>query len=223
MMASTMPAAPEIPGLAGLLGAEAALATPSGGAALLLALATCLAPGRRGVAIQRGQCRDIGGSPLRLIAMAGGEPREIGLADRCRIDEAEVALVDAALGLFVVDADLSAPGLLDLPRFAWACRAAGRPVVAHLGHSRAWVASLDAGAGLVVLDLALALGGTGGVVAGDAALVALAARERDRLPALYAAGEESAAGQVQRWLAAGGAPEPLPAAPAPDLGGAATW
>jgi seryl-tRNA(Sec) selenium transferase len=223
MTAATMPRKPEIPGLASLLGAEAALATPSGGAALLLALTACLGPERRGVMIQRGHCRDVGGSPLRLIAMAGGWPVEIGLADRCRSEEAEAAIAGAAAGLFLVRAGRGLAGLLDLPRFAWVCRAAGRPLVVHLGRSPAWTAALDAGADLVVLDLALALAGTGGIVAGDGQRIAAAVREREALPALFDAAEDAVAAQLQRWQAAGGTLQTLRAEPQPGARGLATW
>lgn len=216
-----MPATSEPPELAALLGAEAALAAPSGGAALVLALMACLGESGRAVVIQRGHVVDLGGSPLRLIEMADALPLEVGLADGCRPEEVEAPLGDAAAGLFVVG--VPSPGLVDLPRFAWACRGRGRTCIAHLGRSPAWTAAMDAGADLVVLDLALLLGGTGGVVAGDAARIAAARRERQRLPALFAGDGAIMAAQLERWRAAGGLPETLRAEPQPSVEGLAAW
>jgi seryl-tRNA(Sec) selenium transferase len=170
--------------LAKLLLTEDALVVANGGAGLIAALAACGSP----VLIQRGHVVDIGGSPLRLIEMAGGRPVEVGLVDRCDAAEIEAA-GEAKTGLFVVEA--AGPGLVDLPNFLWACHRKGWPGVAYLGPSRAWISPLDAGADLVVVDLGRSVGVAGGVVAGRAELVGRARRAVEALPLLLAASADT--------------------------------
>lgn len=165
--------------LAKALWAEDALVVANGGAGIVAALAAC----GGAVLIQRGHLVDIGGSPLRLVAMAGCRAVEVGLVDRC--DPGEVERAEADAGLFVAEA--ARPGLVDLPAFLWACHRRTRPVVAYLGTSPSWVAPLDAGADLVIVDLARAAGGSGAVIAGRGGLVAGARAEVERLPLLLAA------------------------------------
>lgn len=165
--------------LAKALWAEDALVVANGGAGVVAALAAC----GGAIVIQRGHLVDIGGSPLRLIAMAGCRAVEIGLVDRC--DPGEVERAEADVGLFVVEA--GRPGLVELPAFLWACHQRTRPVVVYLGTSQSWIAPLDAGADLVIVDLARAVGGSGAVIAGRGELVVRARAEVGRLPALLAA------------------------------------
>jgi seryl-tRNA(Sec) selenium transferase len=171
--------------LAKLLLTEDALVVANGGAGLIAALAACGSP----VLIQRGHVVDIGGSPLRLIEMAGCRAVEAGLVDRC--DAAEIETIAAAAGLFVVEA--ARPGLVDLPGFLWACHQAGRPGIAYLGTSRDWIPPLDAGADLVVIDLGRSVEAQGGIVAGRAELVDRARRVVEGLPLLLAAPTGTAA------------------------------
>lgn len=166
--------------LARALAAEAALLVGSGGAGLVAGL-HAVAPGGV-VVVQRGQVVDIGGSPLRLAAMAGCVVREIGLADRCAEGELAEGLAGAAAGLVVVAA--GPPGLLDLPRFLWGCHERGLSVLVHTREPPPWIPRLDAGADLLSVDLAPLLGEPGGLLAGRAELVARARTERDALPAL---------------------------------------
>ena len=170
--------------------AEDALIVANGGAGVIAALAAC----GPSIAIQRGHLVDIGGSPLRLIAMAGARAVEVGLVDRC--DRAEVETAEATGGLFVVEA--ARPGLVDLPNFLWACHRLERPVVAYLGGSRAWIPQLDAGADLVVIDLARSAGVAGAVVAGRSEPMRRARTAVTALPGLLAApGEIAAAAEAQ--------------------------
>ena len=162
--------------------AEDALVVANGGAGVIAALAAC----GPAVAIQRGHLVDIGGSPLRLIAMAGARAVEVGLVDRC--DRAEVETAEATGGLFVVEA--AREGLADLPNFLWACHRLERPVVAYLGTSRAWIPPLDAGADLVVIDLARSGSGSGAIVAGRAEPMRRVRDAVAALPVLLAATAE---------------------------------
>lgn len=171
--------------IADALEAEAACVWHDWAGALLAAVAGCVAgadptavralPDARGrpnrVVVQRGDVVDIGGgSILQLLRLAGAEPVEVGAVDRCGPDELRAALAGATAGLFVWRAAAPA-GLVDLPGFAWACRAAGSAcVVALRGPAVTVAAALDAGARLVVADAAEALGGGPplGLVAGAA-------------------------------------------------------
>lgn len=146
--------------LAALLTTEDALVVANGGAGVVAALAAC----GPAVAIQRGHVVDIGGSPLRLIEMAGARAVELGLVDKCEV--ADIGKAEASCGLFVVEA--AGAGLVELPGFLWACHRLDRPVVAYLGTSRAWIPPFDAGADLVVIDLARSGTGSGAIVAGRA-------------------------------------------------------
>ncbi len=166
--------------LARALAADAALLLASGGAGLVAGLRALASGGT--VVLQRGQAVDVGGSPLRLAALAGCAVREIGLADRCAAGELAEALLGTAAGLFVV-AD-GPPGLLDLPHFLWGCHERGRPVLVHTREPPPWIRRIDAGADLLSVDLAPLLGEPGGLLAGRAELVARARAERDALPAL---------------------------------------
>jgi seryl-tRNA(Sec) selenium transferase len=163
--------------------AEAALLTANGGAALLLAVAAAAPCGER-LLLQRGHVVDLGGSPLDIVRLAGAVPVEIGFADWCSQMALEAALSGARAGLFV--GGIAVNGLLDLPRFGWACHQAGVPVIVHLNRGRDWKARLDAGADLVVVDLARSLGIDGGLVLGRADLVATARRRRDGVASLLA-------------------------------------
>lgn len=168
--------------LARLLLTEDALPVANGGAGLIAATAAC----GQGVVIQRGHVVDIGGSPLRLIALAGCRAVEVGLVDRC--DAVEVEEAAAEVGLFVAEA--ARPGLVDLPSFLWACRRAGRPAIVYLGTQTAWIPALDAGADLVVVDLGRSVGTPGAVVAGRAGLVGRVRAFVESLSVLLAAPPE---------------------------------
>jgi seryl-tRNA(Sec) selenium transferase len=175
-----MPSAEAEATLACALAVDAALLVGSGGAGLIAGL-RAVAPGGT-VVLQRGHAVDVGGSPLRLAALAGCMLREVGLADRCGAQELAEGLAGAAAGLFVV-AD-GPPGLLDLPRFLWGCHEKGLPVLVHSREPPPWIQRIDAGADLLSVDLATLLGEPGGLLAGRADLVARARAERDALPAL---------------------------------------
>lgn len=181
--------------LAGLLLTEDALVVANGGAGLIAAMSAC---GPR-IIIQRGHVADIGGSPLRLIAMAGCRAVEVGLVDLC--DAVEVGNAEADAGLFAAEA--ARPGLVDLPHFLWACHRASRPAIVYLGSQTEWVGVLDAGADLVVVDLGRSVGIAGAVVAGRAELVARARAAVESLPVMLAAPPETlaaAAAQLEASL-----------------------
>lgn len=163
---------------------EDALVLANGGAGAIAALAAC----GPAVLIQRGHVVDIGGSPLQLIAMASARAVEVGLADKC--DAAEVENADATGGLFIGEG--ARPGLLDLPRFLWACHTRDRPAVVYLG-GHGWIAALDAGADLIVIDLQRHRQAPGAVVAGRAGAMRRVREAVAALPVLLAATDEIAA------------------------------
>lgn len=168
--------------LAAALEAEAACVWHDWAGALLAA-AACLAGGSADrIALQRGHVVDIsGGSIPRLLRLAGAVPVEVGAVDRCQPEELRAALLEpgTAAGLFVLGQATPA-GLLDLPRFAWACREAGRTALVAIRGAASPAAALDAGADLVVADASDALGGPPlGLVAGRASLVSACLNERD--------------------------------------------
>lgn len=178
-------------GVARGLAAEDALLLASGGAGLIAGLRAVAGGGA--VVVQRGHAVDVGGSPLRLAAMAGCAVVEVGLADRCGAAELAAALDGAAAGLLVDTPAAARDGLLDLKRFLWACHAARRPVLVHSRRPPPWIFLLDAGADLVSVDLGPSLGRPGGLLVGRAELVARARAELEALPALLAPGPELAA------------------------------
>jgi seryl-tRNA(Sec) selenium transferase len=163
--------------------AEAALLTANGGAALLVAVAATVPCGER-LVVQRGHVVDLGGSPVDIARLAAVVPVEIGFADACSAMALGAALGTAKAGLLV--GGIAGDELLDLPRFGWACHRAGVPVIVHLNRGRDWTARLDAGADLVVVDLARSLGIDGGLLLGRADLVATARRRRDGVASLLA-------------------------------------
>ncbi|MFO1066993.1 MAG: hypothetical protein U1E14_00530 [Geminicoccaceae bacterium] len=163
--------------------AEAALLAANGGAALLLAVAAAVPCGER-LVLQRGHVVDLGGSPLDIVRLAGAVPVEVGFADACGEKALGAAMAGARAGLFV--GGVAADGLLDLPRFAWACHQAGVPAIVHLNSGRDWTARLDAGADLVVVDLMRSAGVDGGLVLGRADLVAMARERLAAVPSLLA-------------------------------------
>jgi seryl-tRNA(Sec) selenium transferase len=170
--------------IAARLGAEDAVIVATAGLALVAALA-CLA--QRGTAVmQRGHVVDLGPSPLELARMAGTSVHEVGVVDACDPDELAQALEHSDAGLFVADPEASAPGLIELPSFVWACHAALRPVLIHHRGRLPWDWLWDSGADLVSLDLRLTLGGPGGLIAGTRPCVERARRQVLRSSALFA-------------------------------------
>lgn len=128
---------------------------------------------RRPIVLQRGHATVIDGVPLlQLLRLAGGAPVEVGTARTCAADElAAVLTAGAAAGLFV--AAEASEGLVDLPRFLWACRQARVPSIVLCGPALGPLAALDAGADLALVDPALVYDGpSAGLIAGGRGLVA---------------------------------------------------
>jgi len=173
--------------LADRLGAEDALVTANLAGAVLLAAGatrTVAAPERRTLVLQLGHLVSFCAPLDLLLRMAGCAPRLVGTVDRCV--EAEVApalrAADVAAALFVVR-ERPEPGLIDLPRWLWACHAAARPVIVVDALGRDPEARLDAGADLLALD-GRALGlPAAGILAGKAELIAAAAAALDAIGA----------------------------------------
>jgi hypothetical protein len=113
--------------LAEALEAEAACVWHDWAGALLVVAAACVAGSSSNrIVLQRGHAVDIGGGSIPgLLRLPGAEPVEAGAVDLCRLEELRGALAapGTSAGLFVLGPSLPA-GLVDLPRFAWACREA---------------------------------------------------------------------------------------------------
>lgn len=173
--------------LADRLGAEDALVTANLAGAILLAAAatrTVSAPERRTLVLQLGHLVSLGAPLDLLLRMAGCAPRLIGTVDRSTEAELAPALraADVAAALFVVRERAEA-GLIDLPRWLWACHAAARPVIVVDALVRDPEARLDGGADLLVLD-GRALGlPAAGILAGKAELITAAAAALDAIGA----------------------------------------
>lgn len=195
--------------LARLLAAPAAFpcSTPAG--ALLVAVAAAItgadlaaalrlpdAGGReRRIVVQRGHVVEFGGlSVAQILRIAGALPVEAGTVGRCRGPELAALLAEgAAGGLFIEGAPR--PGLLGMAEFVWACRCAGVPSV--VVPANAPLAALDAGADLVVVDVAQAYGGQElGLIVGRADALAACAIQQSGLGALFRASDESLAAVV---------------------------
>ena len=144
--------------VARLLTAEAALVCrPFAGAVALAAGAA----GQGRVAVPRGHLVRIGGvSILELIRVAGATPVEVGDVEGCAAEELAAAGATAIL----VAARSSAA---EIAEALWACRRAGTASVVVASAALPPLALLDAGADLVVADIAEHYGGPPtGVIAG---------------------------------------------------------
>jgi seryl-tRNA(Sec) selenium transferase len=152
----------------------AALAHGLAGATILAALAC--RPDGRGIVLLKAHCIDLGGPLSHLLALAGAVPVEIGSADRACLADLEAGLAgDAAAALFVADERLARQPLPPLPVFREAARSRGLPTIVVAPAGGNCEGLLDAGADLLVVDAAAALGGPLlGIVAGDPVLVAAA-------------------------------------------------
>jgi D-glucosaminate-6-phosphate ammonia-lyase len=211
-------AADPLSDLARLLTAEAArvCATPAG--ALVVAVAACIAgtelaavqrlpdtAGRpRRIVLQRGHAIELGGVPLlQLLRLAGAEPVEVGTVRRCAPDELDAALADGAVaGLCVAGTE---PGLVDTARCVWACRTARLPSLVVADAAAGPLAALDAGADLVVIDVAALYGGPeAGVIAGRAGLVAACTLQERGLGALFRPAPATVAATIAAVSAAAG-------------------
>lgn len=149
--------------VARLLSAEAAMACRP--FAATLALAGSLTPR---VAVPRGHLVRIGGvAVLELLRLGGAAAVEVGEADGFAADE----LAGAAPAALLV-AERATPA--ELAGALWACRGAGAVAIVVAASP---LAALDAGAELVLVDIARHCGGPPtGVIAGRADLVTACAR-----------------------------------------------
>ena len=211
--------------LARLLTAEGACACSSQAGALLVAVAASIAGqdlaavlqlpdagGRvRRVVVQRSQAIAIGGVALpQLVRLAGAVLVEVGDADGCHQDELAATLAGGAAAGLHIERDGSADARgVGMARFVWECRKAGVPSVVALVGSTGPLAALDAGADLVVLDIARAYGGLpAGVIAGRADLIAACALQTRGLGALFATSSDVLAATIATIRAASGGPPP---------------
>lgn len=195
--------------LARLLVAPAAFpcSTPAG--ALLVAVAATItgpdlaaalrlpnAGGReRRIVVQCGQMVEFGGlSVAQILRITGALPVEAGTVGCCRGPELAALLAEgAAGGLFIEGAP--GPELVGMAEFVWACRCAGVPSV--VVPANAPLAALDAGADLVVVDVAQAYGGQElGLIVGRAEAQAACAIQQPGLGALFRASDEALAAAV---------------------------
>ena len=201
--------------LARLLAAPAALpcSTPAG--ALLVAVAATItgcdlaaalrlpdAGGReRRIVVQRGQMVEFGGlSVAQILRIGGALPVEAGTVERCREREVSALLAEGAAGGLFIE---GAPGseLLGMAELVWACRRAG--VLSVVVPATTPLAALDAGADLVVVDVARAYGGPEiGLIVGRADALAACAVQQSGLGALFRASDESLAAAVAAVRAA---------------------
>lgn len=206
--------------LAHLLAAEGVCACSSQAGALLVAVAASMAGGdltavlrlpdggehERRVVVQRAHMVEIGGVLLaQLLRLAGVVPVEVGAVDGCRQDELAAALADgAAAGVHVErDGPADAHGV-GIAGFVWACREAGVQSIVVLVGSTGPLAALDAGADLVVLDVAHAFGGPAcGLIAGRADRIAACALQGRGLGALFGTSADVLAAVVAAIRAAG--------------------
>ena len=165
----------------------------------------------RRVVVQRSQVVAIGGVALpQLVRIAGAVLVEVGDADGCHQDELAATLAGgAAAGLHIErDGPADARGV-GMARFVWECREAGVPSVVALVGSTGPLAALDAGADLVVLDMARAYGGLpAGVIAGRADLIAACALQARGLGALFATSSDVLVATIATIRAANGGPPP---------------
>jgi seryl-tRNA(Sec) selenium transferase len=202
--------------LARLLTADGARACASPAGALVVAAAACIAgsdlaavqrlPAATGrphrIVLQRGQAVELGGVPLlQLLRLAGAEPVEVGTARACAPDAFAAALsTGTAAGFCLAGAE---PGLVDMARCVWACRRAGVPSLVLADATAGPLAALDAGADLVVIDVAALYGGPEtGVIAGRADLVAACALQERGLAALFRAAPGAVAATLDAVRAA---------------------
>jgi seryl-tRNA(Sec) selenium transferase len=204
--------------LARLLTAESVRVCASPAGALVVAAAACIAgadlaavqrlpdaAGRpRRIVLQRGQAIELGGMPLlQLLRLAGAEPVEAGTARACAPDALAAALATgAAAGFCLAGAE---PGLVDMARCAWACRTAGVPSLVLADAVAGPLAALDAGADLVVIDVAALYGGPeAGVIAGRAGLVAACTLQERGVGALFRPAPATVAATLAAVRAAAG-------------------
>jgi seryl-tRNA(Sec) selenium transferase len=202
--------------LSRLLTAEAARVCASPAGALIVAAAACIAgsdlaavqrlpdaAGRRHrIVLQRGQAVELGAVPLlQLLRLAGAEPVEVGTARACAPDAFAAALsTGTAAGLCLAGAE---PELVDMARCVWACSAAGVPSLVLADATTGPLAALDAGADLVVIDVAALYGGSeAGVIAGRADLVAACTLQERGLGALFRATPRAVAATLEAVRAA---------------------
>lgn len=201
--------------LARLLMAPAAFACSTPAGALVVAVAATISGPDLAVAlrlpdagarecrlvVQRGHMVEVDGlSAAQILRVAGASPVEVGTVERCREAELAALLADgAAGGLFI--AGMPGAGLLGMAEFVWACRRAAVPALVLTADAP--LAALDAGADLVVVDVARAFGGPQlGLIVGRPEGLAACALQQHGLAALFRASDESLAAAVTAVQAA---------------------
>jgi seryl-tRNA(Sec) selenium transferase len=145
--------------------------------------------------LQRRQAVELAGvSLLQLLRLAGAAPVEVGTASGCETEELSAHLAEgAAAGLFLAEG--VAPG--ELPAFVWACREARVPALVLADPTAGPLAALDAGADLVLVDVARTYGGPAlGLIVGREPLVRACALQERGLGALFPVGAEELAATV---------------------------
>jgi seryl-tRNA(Sec) selenium transferase len=201
--------------LARLLTAEAAWLCRSPAAAVAVAVAGCVAGmdlavvrglseaarRERRVVLPRGQVVELGGvSVLQLLRLAGAQPVEVGTVERCAVDELAAALAGGAAAGLYVD---GGPTPVGMAPFVWECRTAGVPALVAGAGAGGPLAALDAGADLLVLDVARCYGGPpAGLVVGRGDLVAACALQEQGIGALFRPDPETVAATLDTVRAA---------------------
>jgi D-glucosaminate-6-phosphate ammonia-lyase len=201
--------------LARLLTAEAACACSSFAGAAVVAVAGRVAgmdlaaarrlpdaAGReRRVVLPRAQVVELAGcSVLQLLRVAGAEPVEVGTVERCAVEELAAVLAEGAVAGVHVE---RGPSPIGMAPFIWACRGAGVPAVVLGTGSAGPLAPLDAGADLLVLDVARCYAGpSAGLIVGRRDLVAACALQEQGIGALFRPDPETVAATLEAVRAA---------------------
>ena len=90
---------------------------------------------------------------LQLLRLGGARPAEIGTVERCAVEELAAALAGGAAAGLYVDGGAAPVGMAP---FVWECRRVGVPALVVGAGAGGPLATLDAGADLLVLDVSAA-------------------------------------------------------------------
>lgn len=201
--------------MARLLTAEAACFCRPPPAAVVLAAVACITGAdlaailrqpdvgarERRILLPRRHATAMAGIPLsRLLHWAGAEPVEVGADALCPADELAALLAAGAAACLLGDRDPA--GLAPLIR---AGRDALVPTLVVAGEAIGPLAALDAGADLVLVDLALSYGGPGlGLIVGSGPLVRACAMQDRGIGRLFRPAEDDIAAAIRAVEAVAG-------------------
>lgn len=204
--------------------AEAEAGTVAGSlpAAIVLAAAACLAVGaangldpggRRGpprIVLPASHQLRFEAPLAQLLRLAGGRASAAGTVEACTPAELAAALPRAAAAVYVVHDRPGLPQGIDLPSFVAGAHGQSLPAMVIDAASGNWRGWLDAGADLVVLDTARALGGPqAGIILGRRVLIEACDAQRQGLGAILRPALESLAALERLAL------PPMPDGPPP--------